>query len=542
MQDTLLEKEGDLLPVGQELRQMAGMAIQLSLRGIVRQVLTTTDAAFLGHLGTKQLAGVSLAAMWQGVPSTFVQFSLQAITTLSSQARGAGNKNLAGEWLQTGLAWAIVGTIPVAAIYCCVGPLVGITMSDEETQFYAQEFSRVMAWSLIPQYLYVALASYFACIGVVIPATICTCITMVLNVCFNYYFIYGYGEFEGYGFVGSPMATVTSSWVQLFLFAGYTVFWKKLHRDYWGGWNREAFTWGRFKIFMGLGAPAGASSVVDWASAAIAGAFSGLLGNYVAASQNVLGGVFSVTYSTVSGFATVTQIRIARYLGEGNPIAAKRVLRLGCSILLTGAAITCIMVAIFHDALWRIWTSDDSLVMACDTAVLAFNACVLTAYLRFTLTAIMSALGPREANINLVANNIASWLIYIPLAYVMPIIWGWGISGFWWSDFAGEAFKVVVLSWGVSKVDWAMAAKEARETAAARDEDVAVSEKLEAAAFTSPASYASPVASHAAIASPSAASGGLMTAKAADNYELVMSPTSPSATYVRSPKSKQEVI
>merc|ERR1719282_484297 len=98
----------------------------------------------------------------------------------------------------------------------------------------------------------------------------------------------------------------------------------------------------------------------------------------------------------------------------------------------------------------------------------------------------MSALGPREANINLVANNIASWAIYIPLAYLMPITWGWGVSGFWWSDFAGEAFKVVVLAWGVSRVDWAAAAYEARQRAGMKDEDFAQNEKLEAAAYSSP--------------------------------------------------------
>lgn len=75
---------------------------------------------------------------------------------------------------------------------------------------------------------------------------------------------------------------------------------------------------------MALGLPIGLSSVVDWASGAIAGSFSGWCGFQVAAAQNVLNGLFAISYSTVSGFSTATQIRLARYLGEGKPEAAKR--------------------------------------------------------------------------------------------------------------------------------------------------------------------------------------------------------------------------
>merc|ERR1712032_284705 len=128
----------------------------------------------------------------------------------------------------------------------------------------------------------------------------------------------------------------------------------------------------------------------------------------------------------------------------------------------------------------------------------------------------------------------ASWLIYIPLAWVMPIMWGWGISGFWWSDFFGEAFKVVVLFWGVSKVNWNVAAREARERAEAHGEDLVENEKLEVAAYSSPAGYVSPAA-RTGIASPMCQSPGLMTANAAQNFESRMG-----GTFIRSPVAQIE--
>jgi len=514
----LLDGADDMLPLGQEICQMTGTAIQLSSTRIVRMLLTTIDSAFLGHLGTAQLAGSALSGMWQGVPSTFVQFVLQALTTLAAQARGAGNNKLVGEWLQTALFLALIGSLPVMAVFWNVHWMVSITMKDPETIEYARLFSQTMMWSLPPQYIYVALTSYFSTIGVVLPATFCTCFTVCANIFFNWFFIYGYGSFKGFGFVGSPMATVTSSYLQLFLYTFYVVKIKGYHKDYWGGWTKEAISPQRLKAFLALGVPTGLSSVVDWGAGAIAGSLSGLCGVDVAAGQNVLNSFFALTYSTVSGFSTATQIRLARYLGEGKPAAAKRILAIGSATLLMGGVLMCFFVSAFSSKIWGVWTNDPKLKALCDTSIVAFMAGLMMAYLRFTLTVVSVSLGPREAKINLAANNIASWVIYIPLAYLMPIKWGFGLSGFWWSDFFGEAFKVAVLSWCVSNVDWEKASLEARAKAAGNGENPEECEKLEKEAFQSVAGYTTPAAnantSNVAIHSPN-----VMTRGAADAFE-----------------------
>merc|ERR1719203_2381252 len=231
-------------------------------------------------------------------------------------------------------------------------------MSGPDTIEYAKQFSQMMMWTLTPQFIYVALTAYFSTIGVVMPATACTCFTVVANVFFNWYFIYGYGSFKGFGFIGSPLATVTSSYLQLFLFVLYTVVIKGYHKDYWGGWNKQAIGADRMKTFLALGVPTGLSSVVDWASGALAGSFSGLCGVDVAAGQNVLTGLFALTYSTVSGFSTATQIRLARYLGEGKPEQAKRILKIGSSTLVCGGFIICCLLVAGSNLVWQLWTTD----------------------------------------------------------------------------------------------------------------------------------------------------------------------------------------
>ncbi|RHY38970.1 hypothetical protein DYB38_007036 [Aphanomyces astaci] len=473
----LLKTSSDgAIPVRQELRELASMAIQLSLRQMVRQVMTITDAAFQGHIGTKQLAGVALAGMWMGVPSAFIQFAIQAISTLCSQAYGAGNNQLVGVWLQTAIVFAVAGAIPVMIWYMFVGHMIAFTMDDAETVAYGTQFARVMAMGLIPQYIYGALTTYFATQGVIMPATFCSCFTMCLNIVFNQVFIYGAYGWTGLGFIGSPLATVASTFVQLFLFVTYTIVIKGYHKQYWGGWTWDCIKKERVQVFLALAIPMGASSVVDWASATVAGAFSGYLGPNIAASNAVMNGLFGVVNSCVSGFSGATQIRMSRYLGKGSADSAKRVLYMGGSIVMGCSVVLLFVFFPFRRNLFGIWSNDPVIVEMCSDAIVVFVICILVAFVRFLLTACMNALS--KADLNLLANNIASWCVYVPLSYVLPITLKWGLDGFWIADTLGEFIKAMILVWGVLQVDWNVAAKEAQNAAESGDVDVEEEQEL----------------------------------------------------------------
>ncbi|ETW08427.1 hypothetical protein H310_01010 [Aphanomyces invadans] len=460
----------EIVPLDQETLDVASMALQISLRQMVRQVMTITDAAFQGHIGTKQLAGVALASMWMGVPSAFVQFAIQAISTLCSQAFGAGNHELVGIWLQTAIVFSVLGSIPVMIWYMYVGNMIGLTMDDVETVAYGREFAHVMALGLIPQYVYCALTAYFAAQGIVIPATICSVVTMGFNVVFNQVLIHGVGGWSGLGFVGSPLATMASTVLQLVLFVLYTIVWKEYHKPCWGGWTWECVKKDRLDVFLALAIPMGASAVVDWASATVAGAFSGYLGPNIAACQAVLNGLFGVVSAFVSGFATATQIRMSRYLGQGSARNSKRVYRIGAGLVFVSAIVMLAGVVLWQRSLFSIWSSDPVVSAMCSDAIVAFTLCIVIAFGRFLLTACMNAVS--KADLNLVANNIASWLVFVPLSYVLPIRANWGLSGFWWADALGELLKAAILLYDMSSLDWHAAANEAQiaaETSLAND-------------------------------------------------------------------------
>ncbi len=96
------------------------------------------DTAFLGHLGTNQLAGSSLAFCVMSIVSFFVWAPAYSLNSLCSQAIGAGNPKLAGNWFQLrihtppaspfffdptrtrrlSLAISTIASIPAVAVCC----------------------------------------------------------------------------------------------------------------------------------------------------------------------------------------------------------------------------------------------------------------------------------------------------------------------------------------------------------------------------------------------------------------------------------------
>ncbi|CAK4416999.1 unnamed protein product [Aphanomyces euteiches] len=458
-----LEPGDDNEPLSQDVLEVTTMAAQISLRSLVRQALLVTDLAYVGHVGTKQLAGVALAHAWMGLPSVFVQFSIQAISTLCSQAHGAGNPHLVGVWLQTALVFAMLSAIPVTIWYIFVGEMVALTMSDADTLAFAAEFACIMTLGLLPQYVYAALVAYFAAQDVVMPATVISVITMGMNILFNQVFIHGVNGWHGLGFIGSPLAAVTSSFFQLALFVLYTIVWKKHHAPSWGGWSSDCISKTRLDVFFEHALPSGASAVVDWATITVASTFSGYLGPEMTAALAVMTGFFGVVAASVSGFTAATQIRTSRYLSRGGVTSAIRVCYIGAAIVLAMAVVWLLILVSFLEPFFHLWTNDDAIVSLGADATPPFLASMFIACVRFLLTACVNAVS--KADLNFMANNVASWLIFIPLSYMLPIGAQWGIRGFWWADAIGEFVKTAILLRGLSHVNWPFAAREAQRAA-----------------------------------------------------------------------------
>lgn len=199
-------------------------------------------------------------------------------------------------------------------------------------------------------------------------------VSICLAVVTNYLFIYGIAGRGGLGFVGSPLSTVFASWFQPLALFGYCFLYRKHHLRAWGGWDWRALTLCRFKAFVTISGPISGNSFVSNLANALVSLVAAKLGAETIAANAVISGMWGMLWAFFWGYGCATQVRVANYLGAGDPHRAQQAAKLG--LLCTTVVVT--VLAFVTNQLDRdviaIYTTDETLLRAC-TQVLPIFIC-----------------------------------------------------------------------------------------------------------------------------------------------------------------------
>lgn len=140
-----LATDGDLLPQlpwWREIADLAKLAFPIFVSRISGTLKAVTDTAILGHLDgdSRYLLASALSDMWMS--STGVAMNGMVLGIFCGQAFGAGNKQLAGIWLQVSLCVLFAVSVPVACLWLATGWVMGAVGQPAErasdAAYYAQ--------------------------------------------------------------------------------------------------------------------------------------------------------------------------------------------------------------------------------------------------------------------------------------------------------------------------------------------------------------------------------------------------------------------
>jgi MATE family multidrug resistance protein len=220
-----------------ELRQMAGIALPSTIQLIAQNGMTMADLAILGHYGTDELAAAAFASIWINITLALLYRGFGGATNvLCSQAYGAGNYELVGHWLQLSLAVTTVCVLPLAGTWLFLDRMVLAIGGDAHTASLAGSFARISAAWMWPEAIMAVWANYFQAQKIVYPFMAVSAAFLGLNCVLNYLLVFQ----TSLGFIGSPIATTITKWLQLGTLVVYIVKIKKLHSKTWHGWTMEA--------------------------------------------------------------------------------------------------------------------------------------------------------------------------------------------------------------------------------------------------------------------------------------------------------------
>eukprot|EP00755_Sulcionema_specki_P030578 Sspe_Gene.18611::Locus_6703_Transcript_1_1_Confidence_1.000_Length_1818::g.18611::m.18611/K03327/TC.MATE, SLC47A, norM, mdtK, dinF; multidrug resistance protein, MATE family len=436
-----------------------GSLVALAMFG--RMAMNLTDISVVGHIGTDELSAAATANIWITITSFFTWRGLSpALKTLASAALGAKNNRLVGKWLQLALAVAWASTFLIGASWLASYPvyLHLFGLSEHEAKLAAKFTHLSVVW-MPAQVTFTILANFFQALNIVAPMVVVTLVCCVLNLGFNFLFVWGIPGtgWDGLGFTGAPLATAVSRWIQLLAFVFYTLLWKRHISSFWYGWEKDALRGGRLRQFALLALPLTVGGLLEELQLQTVAMFAVHLGKTEIATHNAVLYLFLSLAAALAGLMTAVNVRASYHLGNNDPASAKRVGWLGIRM---AASVAVVVAAIFFAIRKKIGHlfSNDPEVWRLSSKVITIMAGAFVCLCMFFVTmGLLTAL--QRTGAVAVAFLFGAWGVSVPMAYVYAYKLDLGLPGLWYGLVCGYFVVIVTAGISVIRSDFAKSAE-----------------------------------------------------------------------------------
>lgn len=432
----------------------------LSWPAIMEQILSTmvsyVDAAMVGALGMTASAAVSVNA----APIWLIGGILSGVGTgyavQVSHAIGAG---------EDGRAKAVIRQGVLAALFCGLVSFVlyrsiawGLPMwlgAVEPVLGEARRYLRVYTYCLLFQGSSTIFSGILRCMGNTRSPLILNSAANLLNVVFNFFFIYPTRPVDllglhftvpgaGMGVAGAALGTVFA-WA----FAGSVTAWVALHQG-------ERFTIRRGESFkpdraiiaqaVRLGLPSAAErAMVNIGQVAMTGVVASIDEGVALAANNIATTAEGLCYLPAYGVASAATAMVGQSVGAQDRENARSYGALSAKLGFCICIGTAVCLFLFAHPLASLFNTDPAVV---DEAAKVLRI-VSVAEPFFALSIILTGAlrGARDVRFPMVVSLVCMWGVRIPLAPLLVYRSGLGLAGVWFAMSADLILRGLLCAW-----------------------------------------------------------------------------------------------
>ncbi len=192
---------------GTEFRELFKLAWPLIVAQLARSALFTTDVIVLGWLGAKYVAAGALANALFVCVMLFGIGVVGAVAPMAAQAIGARDLRTVRRTVRSGIWLAIILFVLLFPLAWNIGPIYIWMGQDPELIALANIFIHAAIWSLISQFVFMALQGFLNAHGATRAILLITVAGVFVNLLANYVLVFGHWGFPALGIMGSGLAT-----------------------------------------------------------------------------------------------------------------------------------------------------------------------------------------------------------------------------------------------------------------------------------------------------------------------------------------------
>ena len=418
------------------------LAFPLIFGQVSQMLVGLSDTLMIGRLGVVPLAASTFANTILYLPLMLGIGMSMAVSIRVSQARGAGDMQMAREALRNGLLIAIiVGLFTVAAAFALI-PFFSYFGQEPDVADAAGNYFLIVAVSMIPAIGCMTVKNHADAMNHPWPAFWITLGGVALNVLLNWILIWGKFGAPALRLEGAGVATLLARIATLV----FLIHWCRRSRTMHDWVPRHWFKRPHgpsIRSLVKVGLPASVQLLAEVSAFVMATLIIGTMGKVALASHQVAITCAATVFMVPLGLSMAMTVRIGEAWGAG---ARERLRPLVVSGWIMGACFTAcsaLTVLLFPNVIAGWFVTEP------EARALAATLLVVSAAFQFSdalqiismgaLRGLDDVHGPAWIAV------FAYWVVSIPVGWWFAFRLDWGASGMWWGITIGLTLTALLL-------------------------------------------------------------------------------------------------
>ena len=282
------------------------------------------DNVMVGKVGITELGAAALGNTAIFIAMSFaIGFSI-ATTSLVAMNDEAGNKEAVQSILNHSMLLNVILGIILFVLMFFVEPVMRLTGQSENVVALAVPYTHLVAFSLIPLGVFTTFKQFADGLSMTKYAMYVTLLANLVNIFFNYLFIYGHWGCPKLGVLGAGIGTLISR-IAMPIMLYYMLKYLPKTKAYVTHISLKNIKKTMLRKISGIGFPTGLQMIFETGVFSAAIWISGMLGENELSANQIALNLSTMTFMVANGLGITAMIRVGNQLGAKNYVNLRRV-------------------------------------------------------------------------------------------------------------------------------------------------------------------------------------------------------------------------
>ena len=393
-------------------REIWRIAYPIMLGNLAQTIITFTDTAFLGHLGTNELSASMMAGLYYFVFTTLAMGFAVGIQIFIARRYGEGDYKKIGVVFQHGALGVLgLGILLFGILFFFSHRLLHIIIESENIYVAANEYLRFRQFGIFFVVFNFLFRSFYVGISNTRVITYSTLLMAVVNIFFDWALIFGHAGLPEMGIGGAALASLMAE-VTAFCFFWIFTYVKIPHEEYgmfrWHQWQPDLMG-----NILKVAFPSMIQRLFSFGTWFIFFVMIEKMGEMAIGISSVVRSTYMILIIPCFAFAATANTLTSRIIGEGKSDEVMATLWKVVKNSLLCSSVLVIVTFIVPQLVLHIYTDDMALAQAAVPSVYVIAVATLLGTVAMVFFEAVSGTGNTTAAMALEFGVLIVYIVYV---------------------------------------------------------------------------------------------------------------------------------